>query len=152
MLDLLIIRLLILLLRLMQSIPLLMVCLCQILYYTVLLLGVWYILLLLVLILFMLFMLLVSLFLLPLQFIRQLFFVFCCIFEVQSFKVFYFHLPPLWNYVHTLMQIVVMTPVITNMLLVFTSFWVILLFPGRVRNNPLFLNLQPKQNIVLQHC
>ena len=95
--------------RLMQSIPLLMVCLCQILHYIVLLLGAWYILLLLVLILLMLFMLLVSLLLLPLQFLRQLFFVFCGIFEVQSFRVFYCHLPHLWSYMHTLMLIMEVT-------------------------------------------
>ena len=45
----------------------------------------------------MLFMLLVSLLLLPLQFIGHLFFIFCGIFEVQSFRVFYFHLTPLWS-------------------------------------------------------
>ena len=73
-------------------------------------------------ILLMLFMLLVSLLLLPLQFIRQLFFVFCGIFEVQSFRVFYFHLPPLWSYVHTLMLIMAMTSLIANLLLVFCIF------------------------------
>ena len=55
-----------------------MVCLCQILHYTVLLLGAWPILLLLILILLMLFMLLVNLLLLPLQFIGHPFFLFCC--------------------------------------------------------------------------
>ena len=64
---------------------------CHILLYTVLLLGAWYISLLLIQILHMLFMLLVRLLLLLLMFIRQLFFVFCDIFEVQFFKVFYFY-------------------------------------------------------------
>ena len=42
-------------------------------------------------------------------------------------------------------------PQIASLLVVSISFWVILLFLGRVRNNLLFLNLQPKLNIVLWH-
>ena len=148
-LDLLTIRLLIPPSRSMQSIPLLMVCLYQILHYTVLLLGVWYILLLLLLIFLMMFMLSVSLLLLPLWFIGQLFFIFCGTFKVQSFRVFYFHLPHLWSYVHTLMLIRTMIPLIADLLLVSISFWVIFLFLRGVRNNPLFLYLQLKQNIML---
>ena len=97
-------------------------CLCQILHYIVLLLGAYYILLLLILILLMLFMLLVSVLLHPLQFIGQLFFVFCGIFKVQSFIVFYFHPPLLWSYVQTLMLIMAVTPLIANLLLVSVSF------------------------------
>ena len=76
---------------------------------------------------------------------------FCGIFEVQSFKVFYFHLPPLWSYMHTLMMIMAVTLSIANMLLVSVSFWAILSFLRRVRNNILFLYLPPKHNIVLWH-
>jgi hypothetical protein len=49
------------------------------------------------------------------------------------------------------MLIMTVIPQIASLLLVFISFWVILLFLGRVRNNLLFLNLQPKLNIVLWH-
>ena len=150
-LDLLIIRLLILPLRLMQSTLLLMECLCQILHCTVLLLGAWSILRLLVLILLTLFMLLVSLLFLVLQLIGQFFFIFYSIFEVQSFRVFYFHPLLLWRYMHTPILIMAMTPLIASMLLVFVSFWMILLFLGRVRKNPLFLYLQLKRSIVLWH-
>ena len=72
---------------------------------------------------YVLFMLLVNLLLLPLQFIGQLFFVFYGIFEVQSLRVFYFHLPPLLSYVHTLMLIMAVTPLIANLVLVSVSFW-----------------------------
>ena len=99
----------------------------------------------------MLFMLLVSLLFLLLPFIRQQFFVFCDIFEVQSFKVFYFHLPLLWSCMHTLMLIMTMISQIASLLLVSISFQVIFVFLKRARNNLLFLNLQSKQNIVLQH-
>ena len=99
----------------------------------------------------MLFMLFVSLLLLLLPFIGQLFFVFCDIFRVQSFRVLYFCPPLLWSCMHTLMLITVMIPHIASPLLVSVSFQVILLFLGRARNNLLFLNLQPKQNIVLWH-
>lgn len=85
----------------------------------------------------------------PLQFIGQLFFAFCDIFRVQSFRVCYFHPPPPWSCVHTLMLIMAVIPQIASLLLVFVSFWVILLFLGKARNNLLFLNLPPKQNIVL---
>jgi len=42
-------------------------------------------------------------------------------------------------------------PIFANLLLVSVSFWVILLFFVRVRNNLLILNLQPKYNIKLWH-
>jgi len=138
-LDLLIIRRLIFLLRLIQSIHLLMVYLYQILSYAVLLLGVWCISLLLVQILYMMFMLLVSLLLLLLQFIGQLFFVFCSIFGVQSCRVFYFHQHLPWSCVHTLMLIMIVIPQIVSLLLASLFFWVILLFLGRARSNILFL-------------
>ena len=138
-LDLLIIRLSILPLRLFQSTLLLIDFLCQILHCTALLLGAWSNLQLLVLILLMLFILLVSLLLLLLKFIWQVFFIYFGIFEVQPFRVFYFHPLLLWSCVHTLMLIMAVTPLIANLLLVFGSFWVILLFLRRVRKNPLFL-------------
>jgi len=40
----------------------------------------------------------------------QLFFVFCDIFGVQFFRVFYFHPPRPWSCVHTLMLIIVVIP------------------------------------------
>ena len=95
-----------------------MVCLCQILYYIVLLLRVWYILLFHLDIAYVVHVV-VGLLLLPLQFIEQLFFVICGIFEVQSFRVFYFHL---WSYMHTLMLIMTVIPLIANLLLVFCIF------------------------------
>ena len=97
----------------------------------------------------MLFMLLVSLLLLLLQFNGQLFVVFCSIFKVQPFKAFYFHPPLLWSCMHTLMLIMTMTPLIASLLLVFASFWVIILFLGRVRNNLLLVYLQLKRRFVI---
>lgn len=82
-LDLFVIRLSTLPLRLMQSILLLILCLYHKLHYTVLLLRAWYILLLLDLIFSMLLMFLAIVLLLPLQFIRRLFFVLCYTFEVK---------------------------------------------------------------------
>jgi len=85
-------------------------------------------------------MLLVNLlFLLLLLFIEHLFFVFCDIFEVQSFKVFYFHPPFSWSSMHTLMLIITVISQIKSLLQVSISFWVILLFIERARNNTLFL-------------
>jgi len=49
------------------------------------------------------------------------------------------------------MLIMTAIPQITNQLLVSVSFYVILLFFERARNNLLFFNPQPKQNIVLWH-
>ena len=148
-LDLLIIKLQIFSLRLTQDILLLMVYICQILLYTVILLGALYISLLLIQILHMLFMLLVSLLLLLLPFIEQQFFVFYDIFRVQSFRVFYFHLALSQSCVHTQMLIMTIIPQIISLLLVYVSFQVIFLYFERVRNNLLFFNLQPKQNIIL---
>jgi len=67
-------------------------------------------------ILHMLFMLLVSLLLLLLLFIGQLFFVFCNIFGVQFFRVFYFHPPLPWSCVHTLMLIMIVILQIASLL------------------------------------
>jgi hypothetical protein len=71
---------------------------------------------LLVQILHMLFMLLVSLLLLLLLYTGQLFFVFCDIFGVQFFRVFYFHLSLSWSCVYTLMLIMVVIPHIASLL------------------------------------
>jgi len=49
------------------------------------------------------------------------------------------------------MLIMIVIPHIITLLLVSISFWVTLLFLGKVRNKLLFLNLQPKQSIVLWH-
>ena len=87
----------------------------------------------------MLFMLLVNLLFLLLLFIEHLFFVFCDIFEVQSFKVFYFHPPFSWSSMHTLMLIITVISQIKSLLQVSVSFWVILLFIERARNNTLFI-------------
>jgi len=99
----------------------------------------------------MLFILLVSLLLLLLLFTGQLFFVFCDIFKVQFFRVFYFHPPLPWSYVHTLILIMVVIPQIASLLPSSVFFYVILLFLRRARNNLLFLNHPPKQNIVPWH-
>ena len=99
----------------------------------------------------MLFILLVSLLLLLLLFIGQLSFEFCGIFGVPFSIVFYFHPPLRWTCVHTLILIMVVIPQVASLLLVFVSFWVILLFLGKARNKRLSLNLLPKQNIVLWH-
>ena len=72
--------------RLKQSIILVMIYFCQILLYTVLLLGTWHISLLLIQILNMLFILLVNLLLLLLPFIGHLFFIFYNIFGVTVFQ------------------------------------------------------------------
>jgi hypothetical protein len=53
--------------------------------------------------------------------------------------------------VHSLMLIMIVIPHIITLLLVSISFWVTLLFLEKVRNKLLFLNLQPKQSIVLWH-
>jgi len=135
----------------MQGILLLMVYLWQILPYTVLLLRDWYTSLLLVQILHVLFILLVSLLLLLLQFIRQLFFIFCNIFVVWFFRVFYSHSPLPCSYMHILILIRTVISQIASLLPVSVSFEVILLFLGRARNNLLFLNFQLKQNIMLCH-
>jgi hypothetical protein len=87
----------------------------------------------------MLFMLLVNLLFLLLLFIEHLFFVFCDIFEVQSFKVFYFHPPFSWSSMHTLMLIITVISQIKSLLQVSVFFWVILLFIERARNNTLFI-------------
>ena len=79
----------------------------------------------------------------------QLFFVFCGIFA--SFRIFDFHPPHPWSCVHTLMLIGAVIPRIASLLLASVSFWVNLLFLGRARNKLLFLNLLPKQSIVLWH-
>jgi hypothetical protein len=50
-----------------------------------------------------------------------------------------------------ILLIMTMTSQITSLLLVSISFWVVLLFSRRARNNLLFLNLQTKQSIVLWH-
>jgi hypothetical protein len=84
-------------------------------------------------------MLLVNLLFLLLLFIEHLFFVFCDIFEVQSFKVFYFHPPLSWSCVHTLMLIITVISQIKSLLQVSVFFWVILLFIERARNNTLFI-------------
>jgi hypothetical protein len=55
------------------------------------------------------------------------FFIFCDIFEVQSFKVFYFHTSFSLSCVHILMLIMTVIPQIASLLLVSVSFWVILL-------------------------
>jgi len=49
------------------------------------------------------------------------------------------------------MLIMAAIPQIANRLLVSVSFYVILLFLGRARNNLLFFNPQPKQTIMLWH-
>jgi hypothetical protein len=84
-------------------------------------------------------MLLVNLLFLLLLFIEHLFFVFCDIFEVQSFKVFYFHPPFSWSSMHTLMLIITVISQIKSLLQVSVFFWVILLFIERARNNTLFI-------------
>ena len=57
-----------------------------------------------------------------LLFIGQLFFVFCDIFRVQFFRVFYFHPPFPWSCMHTLMLIMVVIPQIASLLPGFVSF------------------------------
>ena len=49
---------------------------------------------------------------------------------------------------HTLMLIMTMTTLITNILLVSVYFWVIILFLGRAKTNPLFHYLQSRSEIL----
>ena len=69
--------------------------------------------------------------------------------RVLNFKVFYYLPLHLYNCVHILMLIGLVILLIANLPLDSVSFWVILLFLGRVRSSLLFQNLQQKLSIVL---
>ena len=86
---------------------------------------------------------------LPLQFIGLLFFAFYAIFGALFGRVLSFLLLPLWIFVPTVMLIGLVTQLIISLLLVFTSFWVDLLFYGKVKNKTLSFDIPLRLSTVL---